>query len=102
MGIVLVVSFVAGTLLAYFVSHMYQRVALLNIACGGSAVCTGLYAAAAGLQQLFAFNFLADVGQSLAMPSLFFLTEGSTLMKRRTFKHVYATGSLCWDSASSC
>ena len=36
MGIVLVVSFVAGTPLAYFVSHMYQRVALLNLACGGS------------------------------------------------------------------
>ena len=49
MGIVLVESFVAGTLLAYFVSHMYQRVTLLNIACLGSAVCTGLYAAATGL-----------------------------------------------------
>ena len=74
MGIVIVVSFVAGTLFAYFVSHMYQRVARLNIAFWGSAVCTGLYAAATGLQQLFAFYFFAGVFQSLAMPSLFFLT----------------------------
>ena len=52
MGIVIVMNFVAGTLLAYFVSHMNQRVARLNIAWWGSAVCTGLYAAATGLQQL--------------------------------------------------
>ena len=52
MGIVIVINFVASTLLAYFVSHMNQRVAWLNIACWGSAVCTGLYAVTTGLDPI--------------------------------------------------
>mmetsp|Transcript_27500 Transcript_27500/g.72444 ORF Transcript_27500/g.72444 Transcript_27500/m.72444 type:complete len:552 (-) Transcript_27500:234-1889(-) len=76
MGIVFAVTLVAGTLPAYFLCHMYQRVALLSIALWGSSVSTGLYATSTGLHQLLGFRLLSGVFQSLAMPSLLFLSAG--------------------------